>query len=222
MSERQTYFSTMVMILIFVMLAALAVQGWYMLGMQQKLDQLQASNVETQPQVQQPIGQTKKNNSNRFNSQNSRIYDDWFNDSFDPDNWDPMYEMQQMQDRMNQIFGNAFNRFDRSSNFNHLFKNNQFSPQVDVLEEEDKFVVKVNLPGFDNENVNVTLEDQTLTINGSIEQKKEETDEHGRVISRERRSGKFNRAITLPAPLKQEGMTTHIDKGVLQITLLKK
>jgi len=220
MSDRKTNTSNTIMILLFILIAAIAVQSWYMMGMQQKLEQLQLTDAGTE-QVQQAISQSNKS-SNRLNFQNSTAYNDWFEHSFDPDNWDPLQEMQQMQDHMNQIFGNAFNRFDQSSNFNKLFKNNQFSPQIDVLEEEDKFIVKVDLPGIDNENVNVSLEDQTLTINGSIEQKKEQTDEQGRVISRERRSGKFNRVLTLPAPLKQDGMTTQVEKGVLEITLLKK
>ncbi|RKZ95794.1 MAG: hypothetical protein DRQ43_05030 [Gammaproteobacteria bacterium] len=221
MSDRKTYSSNIIMILLFVMLAAIVIQSWYMIGMQQKLEQIQSTDAVT-GQVQQTISQSNKNINNHLNSQNPTAYNDRFNGSFDPDNWDPLSEMQQMQVYMNQIFGDAFNRFDQSSNFNYLFKNNQFSPQIDVLEEKDKFVVKVNLPGVDNENVDVTLEDKTLTITGSIDQKKEETDEQGRVVSRERHSGKFNRVITIPVPLKQDGMTTHIEKGVLEITLLKK
>jgi len=221
MSDRKTYSSNIIMILLFVMLAAIVIQSWYMIGMQQKLEQIQSTDAVT-GQVQQTISQSNKNINNHLNSQNPTAYNDRFNGSFDPDNWDPLSEMQQMQVYMNQIFGDAFNRFDQSSNFNYLFKNNQFSPQIDVLEEKDKFVVKVNLPGVDNENVDVTLEDKTLTITGSIDQKKEETDEQGRVVSRERHSGKFNRVITIPVPLKQDGMTTHLEKGVLEITLLKK
>ena len=221
MSTRKTYSSNIVMILLLIMLAAIAVQSWYMIGMQQKLEQLQITDTGRE-QAQYAINQSNKSINNHLNSQNSTADNDWFNGSFDPDSWDPLHEMQQMQDHMNQIFGNAFNRFDRSSNFNHLFKSSQFSPQIDVLEEKDKFIVKVNLPGVDNENVDVTLEDKTLTITGSIDQKKEKTDEQGRVISRERHSGKFNRVITLPVALKQDGMTTHIEKGILEIKLQKK
>lgn len=221
MSERKTYSSNMVIILLFVMLAGMVVEGWYMVGMQQKLDQF--TDIGTgQTQEQHAISQSAQNKNNHSAPLSSTVFNDWFDDSFDPNSWDPLHEMQQMQERMNQIFGNAFNRFDRSSNFNHLFKSSQFSPRIDVLEEDDKFIVKVDLPGVDNENINVSLEDQTLTINGSIDQKKEETDEQGRLVSRERRSGKFNRAITFPIPLKPDGMTSHTEKGVLEITLLKK
>jgi len=220
MSDHKNNTTNTTIILLFVMLAAIAVQSWYMMAMQQKLDQLQLTDSGTE-QVQYPLSK-KNNSSNRLNAQNSTAYNDWFNRSFDPDSWDPLHEMQQMQDHMNQIFGNAFNRFDQSSHFNKLFKNKQFSPQIDVREEAERFVVKVDLPGVDNENVNVSLNEQTLTINGSIDQKKEQKDEQGRVISRERRSGKFNRVLTLPVPLKQDGMSTQVEKGVLEITLLKK
>jgi len=77
MSDHKTDTLNTIMILLLILLAAIAVQSWYMMGMQQKLEQLQLSDSRTEP-AQQATSQTN-NRSNHLNFQNSTAYNDWFN-----------------------------------------------------------------------------------------------------------------------------------------------
>jgi HSP20 family protein len=78
----------------------------------------------------------------------------------------------------------------------------------------------MDIPGTDQSKVKATLEDRTLTISGI----RDEEVEHklpGKAISKERRLGEFERSITLPGPVKQDGMQVSYDKGVLTVTVPK-
>jgi len=222
-SEQKPATSKLLFTLIGALVIAVGVQAWYVAGMHQKLSAMQASK----PQVSSPLGsENPRSPQSPGKSQNPTVPappgDDWFNRPFDPDSWDPLQEMQQMQDRMNQIFGDSLGRFGRSSRFGDLPSSNRFSPNIDVKEEDDRFVIHADLPGAQTSNIEVKLEGQTLTITGTTDQKQEDTDDQGQVLRRERRSGRFSRTITLPSPVKNEGMEDHIHNGVLEITIPKK
>jgi len=152
---------------------------------------------------------------------NLLLEDDFFNRSFDADKWNPLQEMQAMQNQMNQLFGEAFGRFDGSTNFNHLFNDKGFSPSINLAEDNKQFIVTVDLPGATKENVEIVLKDQLLTIKGSTIEEKEKKDEKNHMYRRERFSGKFERSLTLPAPVKAEGMVSNINNGVLEIKIPK-
>jgi len=149
--------------------------------------------------------------------------DDWWSRPFDASGWDPFQEMQDMQDHMNSVFGDSFGRFGRSSRFGDLTDFDRFSPNIDLKEKDDQFVVTVDLPGAENKNIAVKLEGQQLTISGSVDQKEEQEDsnDQGIMLRRERRSGKFSRTITLPAHVEESGMKTTFDDGVMTIIIPK-
>ena len=223
MSEQKTRTSKLILILIAALVVAVGVQAWYMVGMHRKLNQMHARSqsgawnmVPGSPPASQPPG------NSHGPTPRAPLDDDWFSGPFSPDKWDPLQEMQQMQDRMNRMFGESFGRFGRSPRFGSLSGSGSFSPRIDLKEEKDRFVVHVDLPGAQNNNINVKLEDQTLTITGTIDQKQEDTDDQGKVLRRERRSGKFSRTLTLPSPVVTEGMESHFENGVLEITIPKK
>jgi HSP20 family protein len=222
MLEQKTTTSKPVLILIAALVVAVGVQTWYIAGMHKKLNEMQVSSPARtwkvnpgSPPTLQPLGKGQQPKPRTPD-------DDWFNRPFSSDNWNPLQEMQQMQDHMNQMFGDSFGRFGRSSHFSSLFGSSSFSPRIDLKEEDDKFVIHANIPGAKNNNIDVKLEDQTLTIKGTIDQEQQDTDDQDKIIRRERRSGKFSRTLTLPSPVAPEGMKTHLDNGVLEITIPKK
>lgn len=146
--------------------------------------------------------------------------DDFFNSPFDPNAWNPLDEMQSMQDRINSMFGDAFGRFSESPQFGNIFESENFTPKIDVRDEGDRFVVKIDLPGVDSSNVDVTCEEQQLKISGTMDQLQEEHQD-GSLLRRERRSGRFSRTIPLSAPVEADKMETKFDKGVVTVTIPK-
>ena len=94
-----------------------------------------------------------------------------------------------------------------------------WAPAIDVVEEEDKFSVKVELPGVKEEDVNVSITGDTLTIEG--EKKAEsEVKKKGYYYS-EASYGSFSRSITIPSTIDTGNIEANYDKGVLEITLPK-
>ena len=94
-----------------------------------------------------------------------------------------------------------------------------WAPAIDVLEKEDKFVVKVELPGVKEEDVNVSVAGDTLTIEG--EKKAEsEVKEKGYYYT-ETSYGSFSRSIMMPSTVDASKIEASYDKGVLEITLPK-
>jgi HSP20 family molecular chaperone IbpA len=151
------------------------------------------------------------------------MMDDWFKQPFDSQTWDPFLEMQQMQDAMNSMFDHSFGRFDHSPRFGSLARKHAFSPRIDVSEKSDRFVVRVDLPGVKEPSVNVAVDDdRILKISGAREEDVEKSDDKGHVVRQERRLGKFERTITLPAPVDAGKMKVDHTEGVLTIVLPKK
>jgi len=224
MSDKKEISLKFIIMFLVILLVVVLTQSWYMFAMHKKLDAVQSdrSSVAEETMTNNTTGSNnprRQVNPAPFNS--SPFNDDWFNEPFDADDWDPYREMQQMQDHMNQIFGNAFGRFDRSPNFRHLFNAGSFSPDIDMEETEHDSVIKIDPPGVSEQDFNINIGDQVLTISGHMEQRDKTTDDEGRVIRRERHSGQFSRTITLPAPVKPEAMTSRVDNGVLVIKIPK-
>ena len=96
---------------------------------------------------------------------------------------------------------------------------------LDVTEDEDGVVVTASVPGFKPEDIDVTIEDNVLTINASTESAGETAvpNEPGgeRFLIRERRSGAFRRSLRLPEFVDSDGADTRYEHGVLSITLPK-
>ncbi len=92
-------------------------------------------------------------------------------------------------------------------------------PTVDVDEDEKKVFVRAEIPGIDEKDVSVTLEDNILTISGEKKEENEEKDKKRWV--KESRYGSFQRAIALPEGLKADTAKAKFKKGVLNIELEK-
>jgi len=123
-----------------------------------------------------------------------------------------------MQNEMEQMFDDSFSRFHMKTPLGSLSK----TPDVDLKEKSDRYIVTVNAPGADESSIDVKLEDQVLRISIKTEHAKDETDDkNGKYQYRERFVGQFQRALTLPGPANAAKMNTEYHNGVLTITIPK-
>lgn len=140
-------------------------------------------------------------------------------DADDANAWNPYDEMQRIQNEMEKMFGDSFSRFHMHTPLGSLNK----TPDVDLQEKADRYVVTVNTPGADESSLEVKLDNQRLLISIKTEQTKEEADDkQGSYQYRERFVGEFQRVIMLPGPADAAKMTTDYRNGVLTITIPKK
>ncbi|MBI3455302.1 MAG: Hsp20/alpha crystallin family protein [Candidatus Rokubacteria bacterium] len=95
----------------------------------------------------------------------------------------------------------------------------EWSPKVDLSETKDTLVVKAEIAGIDPKEIQVSLQDQILTIKGEKKQEKEEKDEHYYRV--ERSYGAFARTVRLPVPVDGSKVTAAFKNGLLTITLPK-
>ena len=95
-----------------------------------------------------------------------------------------------------------------------------FTPAVDVYEDEQNLVLKLEVPGMNEEDLKVSLENNTLTVSGERKFEKEEKEENFHRI--ERRYGTFTRTFRLPNTVDAEKVDASYDKGVLKVTLAKR
>jgi HSP20 family protein len=94
-----------------------------------------------------------------------------------------------------------------------------WAPVLDVYEDKDNFVVQTELPGLKREDINVSLQDGVLVISG--ERKTEEKRNEGEIRRQERFYGKFQRTLTLPAPVAADKVKAQYKDGVLTVTVPK-
>lgn len=129
--------------------------------------------------------------------------------------WDPFREVVALQNRMNSLFR------DLSGNENNdVLTTASFVPAVDIYEDEHKVVLKLEVPGIKQEDLDVRVENNTLTVRGERKFEKEEKEENFHRL--ERRYGSFYRAFTLPNTVDTEHIDASCENGVLQLTLNKK
>ncbi|KAJ3183668.1 Heat shock protein HSP 90-beta [Gaertneriomyces sp. JEL0708] len=93
-------------------------------------------------------------------------------------------------------------------------------PRVDFTETDKNYVIKADLPGLDKKDVNISVQDDVLTISGERKNEREETDDKRHLV--ERSYGKFSRSIRLPIDVQVDDAAASMEHGVLQITLGKK
>jgi HSP20 family protein len=90
---------------------------------------------------------------------------------------------------------------------------------VDMYETNDNLLVKASVPGIKPEQLEVTVQGETLTIKGEAQE--EQQREQGRYHVRERRQGAFSRTLTLPFPIQSDKVQATFENGVLTLTLPK-
>jgi HSP20 family protein len=93
---------------------------------------------------------------------------------------------------------------------------------LDVIENDNEFIVKANIVGIDPDNIEITYTNNNLTIKGQVEEVHEEGEEEGRYHLRERRFGSFSRTISMPGTVDVNGIKAESKNGVLVLHLPKK
>jgi HSP20 family protein len=128
--------------------------------------------------------------------------------------WDPFREVAVLQNRLNSLFGNLNNENESA------LTTASFVPAVDVYEDEKKVVLKLEVPGIAEKDLDVSVENNVLTVKGERKFSAEEKEENFHRI--ERRYGSFYRAFTLPSTVDTETIDAKYDAGVLRLELKKK
>ena len=129
--------------------------------------------------------------------------------------WEPVRELGTIQNEMNRIF-NSF--FDTPTPANGTtFR--RWIPAMDLVENENAFVLKADLPGLSESDVNIELDNNVLTISG--ERKSEHEDREAGYYRVERSYGSFRRSLTLPEGVEAEAVKATFENGVLQVTVPK-
>jgi HSP20 family protein len=128
--------------------------------------------------------------------------------------WYPWREMETLQDRINRLFDDSF--LPRLSLHDDMGLKD-WTPAVDIYEEDGKIVVKAELPGMEKKDIKVNLEDHVLTLEGERSEESEEKKEN--YYRKERSFGKFHRSFTLPAAVDSEKVDASFKDGVLRVEI---
>ena len=127
--------------------------------------------------------------------------------------WDPFREVVTMQNRLNSLFRDL-------NDGDSPMTTAAFVPAVDVYEDDKKVMLKLEVPGIDEKDLDVSVENNTLTVKGERRFESEEKEENFHRI--ERRYGSFYRAFTLPSTVDTEHVQAKYNAGVLKLELQKK
>lgn len=127
--------------------------------------------------------------------------------------WDPFIELRRMQDNMDHLWRG----FSQPSNGNSEMEG--WAIPLDVVQEGDNIVVHASLPGVNPSDLNVSIENDVLTIRGQTTSDSER--QEGNYLMRERHTGSFHRSLRLPDTLDLDNAHSSYDNGVLTISLPK-
>jgi HSP20 family protein len=125
------------------------------------------------------------------------------------DMWRPFDLLEDWQHEMNRLFNRS------------LLKNklDAFEPEVDVMDEKDHYLVKVDLPGIKKEEMNIKIEGRMLTLKGERKEEKETKEKN--YYASERFYGAFTRMIAMPTDVRADQVKATYKDGVLEISLPK-
>ena len=130
---------------------------------------------------------------------------------------DPFREMLSWSRAMDRMMNNFYD--DGEIGYNEPLN---LRMALDVIENDDEFVVKADVAGIELEDIEITYTDNNLSIKGEMTREHEEQGEGGRYHLRERRYGTFSRTISMPGTVDVENIQAETSNGVLQIHLPKK
>jgi HSP20 family protein len=128
--------------------------------------------------------------------------------------WDPIRELDSLQSDMNRLFDRFF---DNRAGGNGTVR--RWIPAMDLVESEDQIVLRADLPGMSEEDVEIEIKDGVLTVSG---ERKAEHERKGEGFHRvERAFGRFSRSLTLPKGVVADHVTAGFDNGVLEVKVPK-
>jgi HSP20 family protein len=130
--------------------------------------------------------------------------------------WEPVGEVNTLQSEMNRLFNTIFDAPAPGDGAGAL---RRWIPAMDLVETDEDFVLRADLPGLSEKDVNIELEDNVLTISG--ERKSEHEERREGYYRVERASGTFSRSLTLPEGVNPDGIKASFDRGVLEVRIAK-
>ena len=131
--------------------------------------------------------------------------------------WEPVRELNSIQNEMNRLFNTFFDA--PAAGNGTTTPTRRWLPAMDLVETDDDLVLRADLPGLSEGDVNIEVEDNVLTISGERKAEHEKRNEgYYRV---ERTYGTFRRSLTLPEGVDPERVRASFDRGVLEVTIPK-
>lgn len=134
--------------------------------------------------------------------------------AFDLKPYKPFGELASLREEMDKMWNRFFGELPSMEPFR-----GEWSPAIDVSETKDALLVKVEVPGMEAKDIDISLTNDVLTIKGKREHEKEETEENYHRI--ERSYGSFTRSIRLPREVQSDKIKASYKDGVLRINLPK-
>lgn len=128
--------------------------------------------------------------------------------------WDPFRDLVTLRDKMNRLFEDAVRGEEKD------LISSSWAPAVDIYETENELVLAAEVPGVEERDVEISVEDNTLSIRGERKFQKETKEENYHRI--ERSYGSFYRSFTLPNYIDQERIHAEHESGVLKVHMPKK
>lgn len=129
--------------------------------------------------------------------------------------WEPFRDLMAMQDRMTRLIDQTLSRVWKTEPFRGAW-----SPPVDILERENDVVLKMDLPGLSQDEIDIRVEENTLIVQGERRLMKDAAGDD--YVQIERPYGSFRRSFNVPRRIDQENIRASYKDGVLQIVLPKK
>ena len=129
--------------------------------------------------------------------------------------FNPARDLWRIRDDMDKVFNQFFCRPYEGTDFQEV----DWSPRVDILEKENEFLLRSELPGMKKDDIKITMLDNILTIKG--EKSGEVKEENKNFHLCERHYGKFTRSFRLPNPIEAKKIEASMKEGILTITLPK-
>ena len=133
--------------------------------------------------------------------------------------WDPVREIDTLQGEMNRLFSTFFDTPTQARGGNGGSGARRWIPAMDLVEAGEHFVLKADLPGVTESDVNIEVENNVLTVSG--ERKTEHEEKHEGYYRLERATGAFARSLTLPEGIDPDAVTATFDNGVLEVRIPK-
>ncbi len=131
--------------------------------------------------------------------------------------WEPVGELNTIQNEMNRLFNTLFDSPARASQPNS--GRQRWIPPMDLVETDGQYVLRADLPGLSEADVKIELTDNVLTVSG--ERRPEHQETTGGYYRVERAFGGFSRSLTLPEGVNPDAVQAHFDSGVLEIRIPK-
>lgn len=126
--------------------------------------------------------------------------------------YSPFAELGELRDRLDRVFGDLFQDLtDKDRRTWRL--------SVDVIEEDDRYKVLADLPGFKPDDVKIEVEDDVLSISGEHQESEEQKEQD--YVRRERRYGSFSRSLALPPGVSADDIEATFENGVLEVSIPK-